>query len=385
MSRETLEWLNNNVLTGFIEDREKWAGGWGGFRGEQGNETFRPWYADENYSGGYRGPIPVEAINERLFNWQAVEAPLYMRVPCDDISKCDGIDDDGNAYRNVVVPDWKAIARSDNDFMFKPFKDGYRVHQYSEWLLDNVAAIIDDELQPDSAGLLQNGGIAWVSISLPDSIVSERSGLALRTRILNFTSHNGRHVTTHMASDSVPVCDNSLDVTIKGADERKVKVKHSRYSDLKIASARDALAILFKANEQSMAFFDKLAEWEVTNQHFKDMLDVLVPVPDAEFDNGKQTSGSKRKQTIADNKRGALAKMYVADPRVSQWQGTALGVLQAFNTWDQQDGNERGAKVERQMLGTLAGDVGKFDGLVLDTLAKVTDRKLDELIVVGAS
>lgn len=381
MSQETLEWLNNNVLTGFIEDREKWAGGWGGFK----DDNFRPWFADENYSGGYPGPIPVDAINERLFNWQAVEAPLYMRVPCDDISKCDGIGDDGNAYRNVVVPDWKAIARSDNDFMFKPFKDGYTVHQYSAWLLDEVAAIIDDEVQPDSAGLLQNGGIAWVSVSLPESVVSEKTGFALRTRILAFTSHNGRHSTTYMASDSAPVCDNSLDVTIAGADGRKIKVKHSRYSALKIANARDALGILFKANEQSMAFFDALAEWEVTNAHFKAMLDVMYPVPEPVIEKGQQTTGSKRAQTIAENKRGALAKMYVADPRASVWHGTALGVLQAFNTWEQQDGNERGAKVERQMLGTLAGDVGKFDGLVLDTLAKVTDRKLDELIVVGAS
>lgn len=384
MSKETIEWLNNNVLTGFIEDREKWAGGWGGFKADaSGNKEFKPWFADENYTGGYPGPIPIEAINERLFNWQATEAPLFMRVKCDDLSKVDGIDEAGQGYRNVAVPDWKAIARSDNDFMFKPFKDGYTVHQYGDWLITEVGAIIDSDVQADSAGLLQNGGIAWVSVSLPDSVVSERTGFALRTRILAFTSHNGRHSTTYMASDSAPVCDNSLEVTISNADGRKIKVKHSRYSGVKIANARDALGILFKSNQESMAFFDALAEWEVTNAHFKQMLDIMVPVPDAVVENGQQTTGSKRSQTIADNKRGALAKMYVTDPRASQWQGTALGVLQAFNTWDQQDGNKDGAKVERQMLGTLAGDVGKFDGLVLETLAAVTERDLGSLVAAS--
>ena len=381
MSRETIEWLNNNVLTGFIEDREKWAAGWGSFsERDNGNEVFRPWYATPEYTGGYQGPIPVEAINERLFNWEAIEGPVFAEVPCEDASKADGINVDGGYYRKVPMTGWKGVLRSDNDYPFKAFKDGYVRHQYGLWLLDEVANIIDSEVQADSAGLLQEGGIAWVSVSLPESVVSERTGFALRTRILAFTSHNGRHSTSYMAADQSPVCDNSLDATIAGADTRKLKFKHSRYSTLKIASARDALGILFKSSEQSMAFFDSLAQWEVTNAHFKQMLDVMYPVPEAVIEKGVQTTGSKRSQTIADNKRGALAKMYVADPRANQWHGTALGVLQAFNTWDQQDGNNKGAKVERQMLNTLAGDVGKFDGLVLDTLAAVTDYDLTKLV-----
>lgn len=386
MSQETTEWLNNNVLTGFIEDREKWAAGWGSFgkHGNDGNsrdDEFMPWYATPEYTGGYRGPIPVEAINERLFNWEAIEGPAYVEVDCAmDDPRLTGINDEGHGFRKVPMTGWKGVLRSDNDHPFKAFKDGYVRHQYGLWLLDEVGNIIDSEVQADSAGLLQEGGIAWVSVSLPDSVVSERTGFALRTRILAFTSHNGRHSTSYMAADQSPVCDNSLDATIAGADNRKLKFKHSRYSTVKIASAREALGILFKASEQSMAFFDSLAQWEVTNQQFKQMLDVMYPVPETVIDNGTQTTGSKRSQTIAENKRGALAKMYIADPRAATWHGTALGVLQAFNTWDQQDGNSKGAKVERQMLDTLSGDVGKFDGKVLDTLAAVTEFDLGRLV-----
>lgn len=376
MSQETIDWLNSNVLVGYIHEREKWADGWGSFQ----EGEFRPWFAMPGYTGGFDGPIPIDEINRRLFAWQAVEVPLYMRVPEADLSKVDGIDENGHGYRNVLAPGWKGIARSDNDFLFKPFRDGYAVHQYSDWLIEKVGAIVDDEVRPDSAGLLQNGGVAWVSVSLPESVVSERTGFALRTRILAYTSHNGTHSTTYMASDQAPVCDNSLAVTIRGADDRRIKVKHSRHSNLRIANARDALALLFKSSEESMAFFDRLAEWEVTNLQFKAMLDALMPVPPTEMVNGKQTAGNKRAQTIAENKRAAIAQMYIHDPRAAQWQGTALGVLQAFNTWDQQEGNQDGSKVERQMLNTLNGAVEKFDHLVLNTLADITDVKLDELV-----
>jgi len=52
------------------------------------------------------------------------------------------------------------------------FSPGYTMHQYQEWLLTTVGDILDDTLAISSAGLLKAGAIAWVEVSVPDSITT---------------------------------------------------------------------------------------------------------------------------------------------------------------------------------------------------------------------
>jgi phage/plasmid-like protein (TIGR03299 family) len=379
MSRESIEWLNNNVLMGYTNDREHWAtqGFVNAGTNADGSETNRPWFATDNYTGGFGGPVPVEAVMERLFNWQALEGPLSTEVPC-SITEADTIDQDGNPMRRVVLPEHKAILRSDNSHVMGIFKQGYQPHQYDRWLIENVANILDDEVLIDSAGLLMGGGVAWVSISLPETAVGD-AGFGIRPRILAFTSHNGKHATTYQRSVNAPVCDNSLDLEIAGADRlQRVKIKHSSNSHLRIADARDALGILYSDTEQYTDFFDKLAAWEVTNRQFKAVLDELEPVELPDVVDGKVKN--QRKITMAENRRNAIASLYVSDHRAAPWQGSALGVLQAFNTFDQQERNVVGERVERQMLDTLAGSVRAFDHRVLDMVGMVTGRDAKDLV-----
>lgn len=376
MSKETLEWLNANVLIGFTDDREHWAGqGYASARGE--DQLIRPWFAQEGYDGGYIGPVPVDAVRERLFAWEAIEGPLSATVPC-DITEADSMDAEGNPFRNIVLPDHKAIMRSDNDFIMGVFKQGYTVHQYDEWLIENVASILDDDVQIDSAGLLMGGGVAWVSVSMPE-VLSTSADFAFRPRILSFTSHNGKHSTTYMRSVSAPVCDNSLAAEIAGGNGHKVRIKHSANSGLKIAGARDALGILYQQADEVATFFEKLTEWEVTNKQFKAILDSIEPMPDpVTGDGGKVTN--QRAITMADNRRLVITKLYVEDHRAAPWKGTALGVLQAFNTFDQQERSVNGQRIERQMVATLDGSVGKYDREVLDMVGRHTGHHLDELV-----
>lgn len=384
MSQETTEWLNANVLMGFVEDREKWATqGFVNAGGGDDGSLMRPWFADDTYSGGFVGPVPIDAIMERLFHWEAIEGQLSARVPAGSIHTADGIGEDGNPYRNIVLPDRKAILRSDNFHDMGVFKDGYRIHQYREWLIDNVASIVDDDVQVDSALQLMGGAVAAVSVSMPESLQTS-AGFAIRPRILSFTSMNGKHSTTYMRSLAAPVCDNSLQVEVDSADKKqRVKIKHSANSGVKIADAREALGILFAAAEEDIAFFDALAAWEVSSKDFMSVLDTLDPMPEKVMDGAKVKN--QRALTITDTRRMEVVKMYVQDPRAAQWKGTALGVLQAFNTYDQQERQVNGMRVERQMLGTLEGKVGAYDKLVLGTLEGVTGQSVRELVGAGAN
>ncbi len=64
---------------------------------------------------------------------------------------------------------------------------------------------------------------------------------------------------------------------------------------------------------------------------------------------------------MADRKRDRLEQLYLHDPRVAPWAGTARGVLQAVSTYDQHDGLVRGDRVERNSLKAITGEFGKLD------------------------
>ena len=131
-----------------------------------------------------------------------------------------------------------------------------------------------------------------------------------------------------------------------------------------------------------VAFFDSLAEWEVTNKEFAALLNRLEPMPDQVVEAGKVKN--QRALTMADNRRQDIVGLYLGDPRVTPWKGTALGVLQAFNTYDQQVKSVQGERIERKLLNTLDGSVDKFDGLVLTHLADIAGRDVRDLATVGA-
>jgi phage/plasmid-like protein (TIGR03299 family) len=256
------------------------------------------------------------------------------------------------------------------------------VHQYSEWLVKNVGTILDDDLAIDSAGLLAGGGVAWVSVSLPDTIETQ-AGFPIRPRLLAFTAHNSKYMTTYKRSLEAPICDNSLDLEVRrdanAENKQEWRQKHTSNSHLAIAGAREALGILYQQADEMVAFVDELSQWEVTNAEFKKLMDALHPVPMPEMEGGKVAN--KRAITNVTNRRGEITTMYLKDDRAAPWKGTALGVLQAFNTWHQHGRTIRGERVERKMLDTLATDVADFDAIVLNSLAELCDR---DLVAVGS-
>lgn len=376
MSQETIEWLNNNVLVGFIDDRAKWAGQGYAVTGSDG--LVKPWFAQDDYTGGYVGPIPIEAI-ERLMSWEAVERPLYIDMPC-ELNEADNIDADGNASKRVQVPERKAIVRSDTGLVMYLGSEGYKPHQYREWLVDNIGTILDDEVQVDSAMLLMGGGVAAVSVSLPETVTTA-ADFAIRPRILAFTSHNGKYATTYQRSVEAPVCDNSLSVEInRGEDATRMRVKHTSQSHLQIAGARDALRILHQQGDDMAAMVDALVKWEVTNKEFAQLLNRLQPVPEEIIEGGKVKN--TRAVTMATTRREAIVGLYLNDHRAAPWKGTALGVLQAYNTWDQQVRQVNGERVERKMLATFSGEVDKFDQGVIAHLGEITGVEVRELVGV---
>lgn len=351
MSRETLQWLNTNTLIGQTDKR---GTAWHYRASDQGDEP-----------NHYPGFIPVGDVERRLFHWEALSRPSITTLPC-EVDVMDGIGDDGIPFRYIVIEDEQRIVRSDTGAVFGNFKDGYQRHQLSEWLLDNVATILDDDLGITSAGLLKRGAVAWVEVSIPDSIESP-TGVVFRPNLLASTSMDGSSATQYGRKITDTVCDNTMSAAL-GEAGQKIKFKHTRYSALKAGQARDALQMIYTLADDYMAQLEGLASVVVTQAQFLTLVDRFVLPKEGTKQLTWKDLADKggRSLSLATSKRDGLVKMYSHDMRVAPWAGSALGVVKAINTFVHHEGIVRGAdRAERNMQSTIEG---KFDTLDQETM-----------------
>ena len=334
MSRETSEWLNNFTLVGYADQR---GNAWHYRQHLQGTE-----------SNHYSEAIPVDDVLRRLFNFRVEDRPVYLRKDSGEYVQIDGR---------------KAMVRDDNDVVLGLFKSGYEGHQYQEWLLENVATILDDELGIGSAGLLRNGGQAWVSVEVPENITTPE-GVEFRPNLLACTSFDGSLATTYKRVITRVVCDNTAEAA-RSEEGQQFKVRHTKWSGMKIVDAREALHVVHSMSDDFAEEVAKLTAWKVSDDQFTKHMQLMVPIND---------DLAKIGITKAEKKRAEVINLWHHDDRVAPWKGTAFGVAQTYNTWQQHFATVRkGVPREvRNMENLVTGKTGNLDTKVLEVLEGVT-------------
>lgn len=340
MSAETMTWLRNNVIVGFAETR---GNAWWASRGLDEMD-------DNGEKVHYAGAIPLEDVERRITNWEAVSLPLF--VP----NTLGGMDDP----EYVQVPNRQAITHSRTGNVFGIFKGGYQIHQPREFS-GQLSTILDDDVQIGSAGQLRGGAITWLSIEVPENIVTPE-GVEFRPNMFMASSHDGTMATVIKRCVTNIVCDNTLNAARNEAGQ-ELKIKHTRNSGYKVANAREALAIIHSVADDFAAEVAELSAIKIAPRTFSKFLDNWSPVPTGD-------DANKRAITLSENRRAILTQLWKSDPRVSPWAGTGYGIVQAVNTFDQHfssvhtggDTNvnvKQGMRWERSILNTLNGDLEK--------------------------
>jgi phage/plasmid-like protein (TIGR03299 family) len=356
MSQETSQWLNQNVLIGNTEVR---GTAWHYRASEQGDEP-----------NHYPRFIPVADVERRLFGFDPVSTPVAFLKPTGRPANsfshaADEILVDGVWYSVNVDPDHQAIVDPDNNIAFDYPTNDYQIHNYREWLLQNVAKILGADLGITSAGLLRRRAQAWVEISIPTTIETPE-GVTFRPLLLAWTSLDRSLSTTYARRINETVCDNTLHARI-GEEGETLRYRHSANSLGRIDEARQALAIVTKAADDFSATVKELCEIPVSNQQWGQILEYLVPTKEKE---------TGRSLTIARNKQAKLDNLYQWDPRCAPWKGTKFGVIQTANTFNLHEATVRnthgGGRAERNQLKIISGQVGRVDTYV----SEVTDLVL---------
>lgn len=335
MSKETIEWLNENTLIGFTAQR--------------GNA----WHYRQGSDNHYEGAIPVADVESRLFSWSPVILPFAGEY--------------GEEYWPFAGK--VAVFRSDNKRGLGVFGEEYPSTSYKDRLIDPVANIVDTskgELACGSAGLLEGGAVAWFQIELPDTVETPQ-GFSIRPFLLATSSLNGKVSTTFKVGAQAVVCDNTLAMALSERGNTH-KVKNTKNSPVKLGEARDALDLVFKVSDDFTAEIARLSEMTVTDKQWDAFLDAYEPLPDPE---------NKRGYTVAEKKRDELTLIYRKDERASQWQGTALGVYQTTNTWNQhfarvnKSNGAETARAERNFHNFLMGKTAEQDSEAMNKLQLV--------------
>jgi len=348
MSRETMAWLNRNVLVGYVDVR---GTAWHHRRSAEGEEP-----------NHYAGPVPIEDVKRRLFHWTAEPRELVLLTP------------DGRGGTTCVPLDsHRAIVRNDSNEVLSIRGADYFIHQYGEVLLESVAHLLDDDLNIGSAGLLRGGGVAWVQIEAPENFVAAE-GLEFRPHLLAATSHNGSIATTYKRVATIVVCDNTLAMGLREGQssfssdgttmDGEYKVKHTAGSTLRLLDARKALKIVFDMGNAYKAELNDLLSVKVSDHDWTRFLDAHIPIADDATD-AKKGNALLQRHTHND--------LWNEDPRVAPWRNSALGVLQAVNTYRHHLLPARGGTIryERNKLEAIFDTGKKKDAKALSVLMDI--------------
>lgn len=330
MSQETSNWLNQNTLIGWTSKR---GNAWHYRASEQGAE-----------SNHYPLAVPTADVERRLFHWKAEESPISFEV----------------GGQQIVDPTRKGIVRPDTGTLLGVFRNGFQIHDYQQWLVEQTEMVADSDLGVSSAGLLKGGAVAWVQFEMPETMQVE--GCDFRPFLTAATSLDGSLASTYLTGSQIVVCDNTLSASL--ADKsHQIKIRHSSKSIGRIGEVRDALGLVYTVADDFMAEVQALTSTKVSDKVWSRFLDGLAPAP--------KDGASARAAAMIERKRDALTRLYTKDERAAQWNGTAFGVLQAVNTYEQHEQHVRGmGRAERNALQMVNGEFAKSDQRTMDALAK---------------
>jgi phage/plasmid-like protein (TIGR03299 family) len=327
----------------------------------------KPWWSNpqtDNPENHFDGPIPIEAIM-KLFGFDVNMSRVWVE------------DKDGTLF---LADKFLACVPDNDQRVFGIHSDSFSVrgHQLREWLVEGPAKVINGTVGVSNAGLIDEGAQAWVNISTPEEWKTVQ-GVDFRPQLLWTTAFDGTIPSTVIENEVLSVCDNTRRMALRSTSALVYRVKHTKNSHFKLDDAKAALHLL-EANAN--AFADEirvLCECSVTEAQFDAFMSQLVPLPEQkkELDVNKRDY-STRSATIAANKRQALNELYRLDGRVEPWKGTAFGVLQMVNTYNQHIATQRNAehRALRNMQNVITGKSASADNDALAMLQKVLDRQL---------
>lgn len=223
--------------------------------------------------------------------------------------------------------------------------ESYGIVQSSDVLAMAEAIAKESDFPIVSAGTLREGSQVFFTLYTGED---SPAGYEMRSYITACTSHDGSLTAQVFGSNIVTVCANTLAWSLAGAFQ-PVRIRHTRHAGDRAKDAVRALEAQRAGQARVSAQVERLACTPVTPSDLRGLLDYVAPVPEEDG----------RSRTIAQNAQAKILRIYRTDHRAQPWADTALGFVQAVNTYENWDAIVRGkganVRAERQFASMLKG------------------------------
>lgn len=302
----------------------------------------------------YDGYVPVADIEKKVFNWEALQLPVFAELPC-DVDSATGMDEHGQPIRRVQVDGYMPIINSRTGKTIGMHSDSYSPHDYLSTLIDGTAQIMQEsrgDLGVITAGHIKGGARAWVQVAHSNMETNSETGIKFRSTILGYSTLDGSGATAWNVANTIAVCDNTVSIAKRQNADTRYSRKHTKHSRIDYSAARQALGILDENTDDFNQMITDMSKMTVTDSMLKVFLDQWAPLPD-ELGKG---------YTRAENKRDKFMDLYVDSDMCAPWKGTAFGVFQTANTFEHHVAEIRGAsRAERNTDAMLTGSLAAKD------------------------
>lgn len=204
-----------------------------------------------------------EALNKGGLNFTVEKHPLFCHVGTEIVS----------------IPEKYATVRSDNKAILGTVGEQYKPIQNIEAFnfFDNLVS--EKQAMFETVGALGKGERVWIMAKLPNDIIVKSD--VVETYLLLSNSHDGSATLNVQFTPVRVVCQNTLNIALSG-NQQKVKIRHSKNSDEKLALAHEVLGITKKIYKQTQEYFTAMDNKIMTPLAVSQYLDTLFNVKEKE-------------------------------------------------------------------------------------------------------
>lgn len=277
------------------------------------NARFEPWHFSQTSD---RTTVTAELLNakdaleESGLDFDVEKFPLYVELE--------------PGFPPVPLEGWEAVGRPSDGVIYNVASPRYHVIQHRE-MFDFAEVLLDTgEAAYQSAGSLKQGALGWAMIEL-DKSITIGDGAEYVPYLALYNSHDGSRAFGAIVTPIVIVCYNTFRLAEASA-KAKWSVRHTTNATTRIQQARESLELSYRYYDAFEKEVEKLMEQQVNDQQFYAIVKGIFPVEETDTD---------RQQKTQKQRQNTVEALYYESPTIKSLRGTGMGVLSAFNEWEQ--------------------------------------------------
>ncbi len=225
-------------------------------------------------------PTSAEAIKFAGLDYEVVKQPLFTQ-PSTQLKLLSGVIDpedenDTIDLKQILVPDYYATMRTDNDAIFGVVGKDYHVVQNRDAFAFFDAIVGGtDGIMYETAGALGDGERIFITAKLPDYIRVGNGDDVTEKYIFLTTSHDGSGSITAAFTPIRIVCQNTLNASMRNMSN-VVRIRHTSGAKQRLEEAHKVMGLANIFSTQLEEVFNHWSNVRITDDEVKKLIQLAL-------------------------------------------------------------------------------------------------------------